>query len=133
MDWACSEETEASVPTKRKSTSRSIDGHFRTHEAAFVISTTAASEEGSAIRAVAECAVGGALRFIYQATPLSLNLHVNAATSGVDIKACLCGGKADYHTGVICHEGASFPFGNSHTAGALGTDIIMTVEILKML
>jgi hypothetical protein len=60
-------------------------------------------------------------------------LHVNAATSGVDIKACLCGGKADYHTGLICHEGASFPFGNSHTAGARATDIIMTVEILKML
>jgi hypothetical protein len=90
-------------------------------------------EESSAIRAVAECAVGGVLRFIYQATPLSLNLHVNAAASGIDIKACLCGGKADYHTGLICHEGASFPFGNSHTAGTLGTDIIMTVEILKML
>jgi len=71
--------------------------------------------------------------FFYQATPLSLNLHVNATTSGIDIKACLCGGKADYHTGLICHDGASFPFGNSHTAGACGTDIIMTVEILKML
>jgi hypothetical protein len=77
--------------------------------------------------------VGGALKFIYQATPLSLNLHVNAAASGVDINACLCGGEADYHTGVICHDAASFPLGNSHTAGALGTDIIMTVEILKML
>jgi hypothetical protein len=31
--------------------------------------------------------------------PLSLDLHVNAATSGVDIKALLRGGKADYHTG----------------------------------
>jgi hypothetical protein len=70
--------------------------------------------------------------FIRQ-TLLSLNLHVNATTSGIDINACLCGGKADYHPGLICHEGASFPFGNSHTAGALGTDIIMTVEILKML
>ena len=55
----------------------------------------------TAILAIAECAGGGALRFIYQATPLSLNLHVNAATSGVDINAFLCGGKADYHTGRI--------------------------------
>ena len=38
---------------------------------------------------------------IYQQAPLSLNLHVNPATSGVDINAFLCGGKADYHTGLI--------------------------------
>jgi len=50
---------------------------------------------------IAERAVGGALRFIYQATPLSLDLHVNATTSDVDIKALLRGGKADYHTGLI--------------------------------
>ena len=109
------------------------DEHFRTQGAAVPISNTAAGEESSAIRAITECTVGGTLRFVYQATPLSLNLHVNATTSGVDINACLCGGKADYHTGLICHEGASFPFGNSHTARALGTDIIMTIEILKML
>jgi hypothetical protein len=48
------------------------DGHFRTHGAAVAISTTAAGEESSAIRAIAECDVGGALRFIYQATPLFL-------------------------------------------------------------
>ena len=94
---------------------------------------TAADEESSAIRAITERAVGGALRFIYQVAPLSLDLHVTAATSGVDIKARLRGGKADYYPGVICHDGASFPFGNSHTAGARATDIIMTVEILKML
>ena len=64
---------------------------------------------------------------------LSLDLHVNAATSGIDINAFLRGGKADYHTGLICHKGASFPTANSHAAGARGTDIIMTVEILKML
>ena len=59
-------------------------------------------EQGpTAILAIAECAGSGALRFIYQETPLSLNLHVNAATSGVDINAFLCGGKADYHTGRI--------------------------------
>ena len=109
------------------------DDPFRTRGAAAPISSTAAGKESSAIRAITEYTVGGALRFIYQATPLSLNLHVNAATSGVDIKACLCGGNADYHTGLICHDGASFPFGNSHTAGARATDIIMSVEILKML
>ena len=108
------------------------DDHFRTHGAAVPISSTAAGEESSAIRAITECTVGGALRFIYQATPLSLDLHVNAATSGVDIKALLCGGKADYHTGLICHEGASFPAANSHTASACAPDIIMAVEILKM-
>ena len=109
------------------------DDHFRTHGAAVPISSTAAGEESSAIRAITECTVGGALRFICEATPLSLDLHVNTATGRVDIKPCLCGGKADYHAGVICHDGASFPFGNSHTAGARATDIIMTVEILKML
>jgi hypothetical protein len=41
-------------------------GDFRTREAAFVVSITAAGEESSAIRAMVECAVGGALKFIYQ-------------------------------------------------------------------
>jgi hypothetical protein len=76
-------------------------GDFPTCGAAFAISITAAGEESSAIRAIAECAVGGALRFIYQATSLSLNLHINAAASGVDINSFLRGGKADYHTGLI--------------------------------
>ena len=82
---------------------------------------------------IAERAVGGALRFIYQATPLSLYLHINAATSGVDIEALLRGGNADYHTGLICHDGAGFATAKSHAARARATDIIMTVEILKML
>src|SRR6476660_2130375 len=43
------------------------DDHFRTHGAAAPISSTAAGEESSAIRAITECAIGGALRFIYQA------------------------------------------------------------------
>src|SRR6476620_11465210 len=77
--------------------------------------------------------LSGAVRFIYQAPPLSLDLHINAATSGVDIKALLRGGNADYHTGLICHDGASFPTAKSHAARARTTDIIMTVEILKML
>src|SRR6476646_3867402 len=109
------------------------DRDLEPHDAASAISTTAADEESSAIRAITECAVGGALRFIYQATPLSLDLHVNAATSGVDIKALLRGGNADYHTRLICHDGASFPTAKSHAARACATDIIMTVEILKML
>ena len=49
---------------------------------------------------IAERAVGGALRFIYQATPL-FELHVNAAASGVDSNTLLGGGHADYHTGLI--------------------------------
>ena len=77
------------------------DEHFRTHGTAVPISGTAAATESSAIRAIAECAVDGALRFIYQATPLSLDLHVNAAASGVDSNAVLCGGNAYYHTGLI--------------------------------
>jgi len=77
------------------------DGHFRTQGAGVAISITAAGEESSAIRAITECAVRGALRFVYQATPLSLDLHVNAATSGVDSNTLLCGGNADDHTGLI--------------------------------
>jgi hypothetical protein len=67
---------------------------------AVAISITAAGEESSAIRAITECAVDGALRFIYQATPL-FELHVNAAASGVDSNTLLGGGNADYHTGLI--------------------------------
>ena len=106
------------------------DDHFRTHGVAVPISSTAAGEESSAIRAITECAIGDALN---QATPLSLNLHVNSAASGVDIKALLRGGNTDYHTGLICHDGARFPTAKSHAARARTTDIIMTVEILKML
>jgi hypothetical protein len=67
---------------------------------AVAISITAAGEKSSAIRAITECAVDGALRFIYQATPL-FELHVNAAASGVDSNTLLGGGNADYHTGLI--------------------------------
>ena len=76
------------------------DGDSGTHNAASAISTTAAGEESSAIRAIAECAVDGALRFIYQATPL-FELHVNATASRVDSNTLLGGGNADYHTGLI--------------------------------
>ena len=76
------------------------DDHFCTHGAAVPISSTAAGEESSAIRAI-ECAVDGALRFIYQATPLSLDLHINATASGVDVNALLRRGNADHHTGLI--------------------------------
>ena len=67
---------------------------------AIAISSTAAGEESSAIRAITECAVDGAFRFIYQAAPL-FELHVNAAASGVDSNTLLCGGNADDHTGLI--------------------------------
>src|SRR5205814_2994469 len=53
--------------------------------------------------------------------------------SGVETNAFLRGGNTDYHTGLICHQGATFPTGKSHPARAPGTDIIMTVKILKML
>jgi len=33
--------------------------------------------------------------------PLLFELHVNAAASGIDSNAALCGGNADYHTGLI--------------------------------
>jgi hypothetical protein len=42
----------------------------------------------------------GAFKFIQEA-PLSLNLHINPATSRVDVNAFLCSGKPDYHTGRI--------------------------------
>ena len=76
------------------------DRHFCTHGAAVAISITAAGEESSPIRAITECAVDGALRFIYQAT-LLFELHVNATASGVDSNTLLGGGNADYHTGLI--------------------------------
>ena len=76
------------------------DGHFHTQGAGVAISITAAGEESSAIRAITECAVDGAFRFIYQAAPL-FELHVNAAASGVDSNTLLGGGNADYHTGLI--------------------------------
>jgi hypothetical protein len=68
--------------------------------AAVAISITLAGKESSTNRAFAECAAGGALRFIYQATSL-FELHANAAASGVHSNAVLCGGNADYHTGLI--------------------------------
>jgi hypothetical protein len=33
--------------------------------------------------------------------PALFELHVNAAASGVHSNAVLCGGNADYHTGLI--------------------------------
>src|SRR5260370_1697582 len=90
-------------------------------------------EESSAIRAIAECGVGGALRFIYRATSLPLKLHVNPRTGGVNINAPLCGGKQDRHTGLICHSSGRSPSGKSDSAAPRGTHVIMTVEISKML
>lgn len=47
-----------------------------------------------------ECA-GGALGFNYYTPTLLLELHVDAAASGVDSNALLRSGNADYHTGLI--------------------------------
>ena len=77
------------------------DGDLEPHDAASAISTTAADEESAAIEDLRYAPSARRHAFIYQATPLSLDLHVNATTSGVDIKALLRGGKADYHTGLI--------------------------------
>ena len=82
------------------------DGHFRTHGAAVAISTTAAGEESSAIRAIAECAVGGALRFIYQATPLFLELRsrdkigCGGAAGGDDLRL-VCGQRHGHDTNMV--------------------------------
>ena len=75
---------------------RILGGHLRTGGASTAMSITAAGEESSTIRALAGCAVGGALR-----TPFLLELHVNAAASGIDSNAVLRGRNADYHTGLI--------------------------------
>src|SRR5882724_4493701 len=60
-------------------------------------------------------------------------LHVNAAASGVHSNAVLCGGNADYHTGLIRHDGPTSTSAKSHAPRSRGTHVIMTVEILKML
>jgi hypothetical protein len=74
------------------------DDHFRTHGVP-PISSTAAGEESSAIRALLS-APSAHLDLIVMPAFL-LELHVNAAPSRVDSKAALCGGNADYHTGLI--------------------------------
>jgi len=76
------------------------DEDFRSQDAAVPLSDMAAGEASSVIRAT-ECAVPGALKFTYYANALSLELHAKATASGVDRKAFLCGGKADYHPGLI--------------------------------
>src|SRR5437762_754234 len=63
----------------------------------------------------------------------SLELHINAATSGGDVNAFLRGGKRYNHTSLICHRGACSSTASSDAAHPLGTYVIMTVEILKML
>src|SRR6185369_14097761 len=108
------------------------DDRFRIHGMAVPISSTAAGEESSAIRALLNAPFGGALSVICQANTL-FELHVNAATSGVHGNSALCRGNADYHTGLVRHDGASFPSAQSHAPRAGATHVIMTGEILKML
>jgi hypothetical protein len=80
-----------------------------------------------------KCAVGGALRFIYQATPLSLELQVNATSRGVDVNAFLRGGKRYNHTSLIRHRGGFSSTANSYAARPCSTHVVMTIEILKVL
>jgi len=60
----------------------------------------------------------------------SLELHINAATSGGDVNAFLRGGKRYNHASLICHRGACSSTASSYAAHPLGTYVIMTVEIL---
>src|SRR6266481_941961 len=75
----------------------------------------------------------GALRFIYRATSLPLELHVNPRTGGVNINAPLCGGKHDRHADLIRHNGAAFSTANRHPAAPCGARVIMTTKISQML
>ena len=77
------------------------DERFRTHGAAVPISSTAAGEESSAIRALPGALLAHLDPIINIATPLSLELQVDTATSGVNSNAVLCGGNPYYHTGLI--------------------------------
>ena len=77
------------------------DDPFRTHGTAVPISITAADEESSAIRALMSALLAHLDPIIVYAISLSLELQVNAASSRIDGYAVLCGGNADYHTGLI--------------------------------
>jgi hypothetical protein len=76
------------------------DGDLEPHDAASAISTTAADEESAAIEDLRYAPSARRRAFIRQAIPLSLDLHVNATTSGVDVKALLRGGSG-LSTGLI--------------------------------
>jgi hypothetical protein len=106
------------------------DGHFRTHGAAVAISTTAAGEESSAIRAIAECAVGGALSLILSGNPLFLEFHVNPAAGESDVNASTGGGQKDLHTILICHRHCIPSPDHRHTCAAR---VVVTLEILQSL
>jgi len=77
------------------------DEHFRTHGSAVPISSTAADEESSAIRALPSAPQAHLDPIIIDAISLSLELHGEATASRVDSNAPLCRGNADYHTGLI--------------------------------
>jgi hypothetical protein len=77
------------------------DERSRTHGAAVPISSTAAGEESSAIRALPSALLAHLDPIINIATPLSLELQVDAAARGIDSNALLRGGNAYYHTGLI--------------------------------
>src|SRR5215831_12960583 len=108
------------------------DELFRTHGTAVPISRTAAGEESSAIRELPSALSAHLDPIIIDAISLSLELHGEATASRVDSNAPLCRGKADYHTGLIRHDGAGSPSAKSHAPRPSATHGIITVEILKM-
>ena len=77
------------------------DEHFRTQRAVVPISSNAAGEESSAIRALPSAPLAHLDPIIIDAISLSLELHGEATASRVDSNAPLCRGNADYHTGLI--------------------------------
>ena len=77
------------------------DEHFRTHGSAVPISSTAADEESSAIRALPSAPQAHLDPIIIDAISLSLELHVDATAGRINCNALLCGGNSDYHAGLI--------------------------------
>src|SRR4030095_12937943 len=76
------------------------DDHFRTHGAAVPISSTAADEESSAIRALPSALLSRLAPIFTYAISLSLKLQVHATARRVDSNALLRGGNSDHHTGL---------------------------------
>jgi len=77
------------------------DAPFPRHVATVPISSTAADEESSGIRALPSAPLAHLGPIIVYAISLSLKLQINATASRVDSNALLRGGNADYHTGLI--------------------------------
>jgi hypothetical protein len=96
---------ENSVPNIQKPSETGLriqgGGDFETYGAVVAISTRAAGEESSSIRAIAARRQMTARANLFLRQLALSELHVNAAASGVDSDALLRGRNADYHTGLI--------------------------------